>query len=189
MNCNLDKSDPVARDWHKSLNARSIRGVPGSVAGRSAPPAHGTRSGQRQLFVYVTWPTPRRDQPSPPAGVVTLRDLTARDRRRVEPADHDGPLCRRCRGPSSCTDIDAVSCPPAPAPRRGRRPHPVTAPRMVRRSLSIRRPELAPPRRGCILRAVATLLSLRTRHTALCYVPLNERASERNSTEPLLSAG
>ena len=46
------------------------------------------------------------------------RRVTARDRRRVEPADHDGPLCRRCHGPSSYLDIDPVSRPPVPAPRR-----------------------------------------------------------------------
>jgi hypothetical protein len=41
-------------------------------------------------------------------------------------------------------------------------------------SLSVRRPGLAPHRRSCILLAAAWLLSLRTRHTALCYVPFNE---------------
>jgi hypothetical protein len=53
-------------------------------------------------------------------------------------------------------------------------------PLTVRSTSSVPRPELAPPRRGCILRAVATLLSLRTHATALCYIPLNEGARECN---------
>jgi hypothetical protein len=42
-------------------------------------------------------PAPRRGRPPYPAGAVTSRDLTTRDYA-VEPADHDGPLCRRCHG-------------------------------------------------------------------------------------------
>ena len=108
-----------------------------------------------------------------------------RDRGDRTLADHDGPLCRRYHGPSSCPDIDAVSCPPSPAPRRGhRRTWPVlTMPR--RRSLSVRRPEPSPHRRSCILLAAARLLSLRTRHTAPCYIPLNEHSTDPYRDEPL----
>jgi hypothetical protein len=48
------------------------------------------------------------------------------------------------------------------------------------RSLSVRRPERSPPRRSCILLAAASLLRLRTRHTALCYFPFNERSKKCN---------
>jgi hypothetical protein len=47
-------------------------------------------------------------------------------------------------------------------------------PSLTVRSLSVRRPERSPHRRGCILLAAASLLRLRTRHTAPCYTPLNE---------------
>jgi hypothetical protein len=63
------------------------KGVPRSVAGRSTPPAHGTRSATARPS-----PPPRRDQPPTPADAVTAHDYAA------EPADHDGPLCRRCYG-------------------------------------------------------------------------------------------
>ena len=54
-------------------------------------------------------------------------------------------------------------------------------------SLSVRRPALAPPRRGCILLAAAQPLRLRTRHTAPCYIPLNEGERERNSVRAGIS--
>jgi hypothetical protein len=49
----------------RSPSARSVQGVPGVVAGRSTPPAHGTRSGQHRLFVYVTTPARVSRQPRP----------------------------------------------------------------------------------------------------------------------------
>jgi hypothetical protein len=77
------------------------------------------------------------------------------------------------------TSMLCPACPPSPAPRRDQPPTPATAPRMVRRSLSVRRPGLSPPRRSCILLAAARPLSLRTHATTLCYVPLNERTFQR----------
>jgi hypothetical protein len=97
----------------------------------------------------------------------------------VEPADHDAPLWRRCTD-QALTPTSMLR--PARHRRRPRRGQPPTV-----RSLSVRRPALAPPRRGCILLAAATPLRLRTRHTAPCYTPLNEGGRERNSARAGIS--
>jgi len=73
-NCDLEKSDPVARDWFKeSQRARHKGGPPGSLEAIGAA-GQGTRQRHRHDVAS------RR-----PASVITLRDCT------VEPADHDGP--------------------------------------------------------------------------------------------------
>jgi hypothetical protein len=89
-------------------------------------PAHGTRSGQCRLFVYVT-------RPVPAIAIATTESAAA-------------PVtCRPCRSV---------------------------------RSLSVRRPGLSPPRRSCILLAIAAPLRLRTHATAPCYSSLNDRSSD-----------
>jgi hypothetical protein len=133
-----------------------------------------------RLFVYVTR---RRHDVGSAAGLggaVTLRDLTTRDRA----VDAEPTMTARCV-------VGAMARALAPTsmlcPARQRQRHDGISCRTGRcrpcrsvRSLSVRRPELAPHRRSCILLAAASLLRLRTRHTALCYVPFNEGGRERN---------
>jgi hypothetical protein len=59
------------------VRAHHKGGPPGPLETIGAA-GQGTRSGQRRLFHLRDTTAPRRDQPSPPAAVVTLRDLTAR---------------------------------------------------------------------------------------------------------------
>jgi hypothetical protein len=88
-------------------------------------------------------------------------------------------LCRRCHDQALAPT--SILCPASASAATGIsrciRPVP-TMP--VRRSLSVRRPGLSPHRRSCILLAAASLLRLRTRHTALCCAPFNEGGRERN---------
>jgi hypothetical protein len=121
---------------------------------------------------------PRRDQPSTPAGAVTTgesRPVTAGESplmvRCVVGAVARARLHRhRCR-------ILPVAVSAATGISRCIRPVPT---RPFRRSLSVRRPGLSPRRRSCILLAAASLLRLRTRHTAPCYIPFNGGGRERN---------
>jgi hypothetical protein len=132
------KFDPIVRDWFKESRPRARKGGPQPLKATGAA-GQGTRPGQRRLFVYVTRRRHDVGSAADPAGAITVRDLTARDRA-----------------------VDAEPTMP------------------VRRSLSVRRPGLSPHRRSCILLAAASLLRLRTRHTALCCAPFNEGGRERN---------
>jgi hypothetical protein len=156
------------RDRIKESRSRASQGgSPGPLHGDRRRRPMGPAPASAGFFIYVTRPAPRQGQPPTPAGAVTLRDLTARDRRRVEPADHDGPLCRRCHG--QALTPTSILCPARQCQRRDG---------VGSISLSVRRPEPSPHRRSCILLAAAWLLSLRTHATAPCYTPLNDGFSD-----------
>jgi hypothetical protein len=79
-NCDLDKSDQIARDWFKeSQRAHHKGGLPGSLDATCAA-GHGTRSA---IATATTWSAATASDTTAsrhhPAGVVTVRDLTVRD--------------------------------------------------------------------------------------------------------------
>ncbi len=152
----------------RSPNARSVQGGPRVRCRAIGADGHGTRPG---FFVYRSAATPRRGTGRRTWPVPSRVGIS----RLVTTQSNLPTMMVRCVVGAMARLSPRHRCCVLPASLRRGRPQPDWCrPCRFVRSLSVHRPEFAPPHRGCILLAVAVPSRLRTHATAPCYTPLND---------------